>query len=183
MRLSRECSVDLRLIRCEWERHVRHHVVGHDTDLLFCRLVAWALGKIGSSAVSALTGALSHVDKYVQREAAWALSQIGPDAVAAIPKLAAILKFSLDDLSSQHFKKISAHQETEVMFLHPGPDATLRAYAARALGKIGAGARAAIPALQAALADPDDEVAQAAAQALDQVLDQTATGWYLKAAG
>ena len=155
----------------------------NDTDLFFCRLAAWALGKIGAPAVSALVRALSHADKYVQREATWALSQIGPDACAAIPKLNAILKFSTVNSSCDHFKQIPAHQETEVMFVHPGPDATLRAYAAQALGKIGAEARSAIPALQAALADPDEKVAQAAAQALDQIQEETGSGWYLKVAG
>src|SRR5207248_8442371 len=108
---------------------------------------------------------------------------IGPDACAAVPKLTAILKFSSGDLSWDCFRKSAPHHETEVMFLHPGPDSTLRAYAARALGKIGVAARSAIPALQTALADPDDHMAQAAAAALDQLLDQTAIGWYLKAAG
>ena len=60
---------------------------------------------------------------------------------------------------------------------------TLRAYAGRALRKIGAEARSAIPALQAALADPDEKVAQAAAQALDQIQEETDSGWYLKVAG
>src|SRR5438477_585540 len=143
-----------------------------------CR-AATALGEIGAPAVSALVRALSHADKYVQREAAWALSQIGPDACVAIPKLNAILKFSTVNSCCDHFKKISAHQETEVMFVHPGPDATLRAYAARALGKIGAEARSAIPALRAALADPDGKVAQAAAQALNQIQEETGSGWYL----
>src|SRR5436309_3475379 len=141
------------------------------------------LGPQAKFAIFPLSQRLRDADKYVQREATWALSQIGPDACAAIPKLNAILKFSTVNSSCDHFKQIPAHQETEVMFVHPGPDATLRAYAARALGKIGAEARSAIPALQAALADPDEKVAQAAAQALDQIQEETGSGWYLKAAG
>jgi HEAT repeat protein len=155
----------------------------NDTDLFVSRLAASALGKIGAPAVDALITALGHVDKYVQREAAWALGQIGPDARAAVPKLTAIIKFSSGNSCSYPFKKIPAEQDTEFMFLHPGPDATLRAYTARALGKIGCEDRLAISTLQDAQADPDDRVAQAAAEALEQLLDQTATGWCLKAAG
>jgi HEAT repeat protein len=154
-----------------------------DTDLLFCRLAAWALGKIGSPAVGALVRALSHADKYVQREAAWALSQIGPEARAAIPKLVAILQFSSGDGTFDQIKKNPADQDTEVMFVCPGPDTTLRFCAAQALGKMGHEARSAIPALRAALADPNDQVAQAAAQALNQLQEETGSGWYLQAAG
>ena len=154
-----------------------------DTDLFFSRLAAWALGMIGAPAVAALVGALGHADKYVQREAAWALGQIGPDAAAAVPKLTAILKFSSGNSSADPFKKIPAQEETEIIFLHPTPDAMLRTYAAQALGKIGVQARSAYPALRAALADPDYHVAQAAAEALKQLQDETGTGWYLKAAG
>jgi HEAT repeat protein len=151
--------------------------------LLFCRLAAWALGKIGPAAVAALVSALDHTDKYVPREAAWALGQIGPEARAAIPKLVAILKFPSGESSFDQIKGNPAGQDTEVMFGHPGPDTTLRACAARALGKIGLEARSAIPALIAALADPNDQVAQAAAQALEQLQEETGSGWYLKAAG
>jgi HEAT repeat protein len=154
-----------------------------DTDLFFCRLAAWALGKIGHAAATSLVRALNHADKYVQREAAWALGQMGPEARAAIPKLVAILQFSSKDTSFDQIKQESADQDTEVMFVHPGPDTTLRACAARALGKIGLEARSAIPALQAALADSDDRVVQAAGHALHQIQEETSCGWYLKAAG
>jgi HEAT repeat protein len=160
-----------------------------DTDLLFCRMAAWALGKIGPAAVDALIAALNHHDKYVRREAAWALGQMGPEAAAAVPKLIAILKTDLEDSSeSKDFSepqvpKIQAHQDTEVVYFHPISDAALRANAAQALGQMGGEAMSAIPVLTAALADPSDKVAQAAAAAIDQLTEETCTGWHLKAAG
>jgi len=154
-----------------------------DTDLLFCRLAAWALGKIGSSAVDALVTALSSHDKFIRREAAWALGQIGPEAAVAVPKLTAILKSSSEDAPEAGLPKIHALHDTEVVYLHPIPDMTLRANAARALGEIGVAARSAIPALHAALADPNGHVAEAAAWALEQLEEETCTGWRLKAAG
>jgi HEAT repeat protein len=154
-----------------------------DTDLLFCRMASWALGQIGSTAVEALIAALGHHDKYVRREAAWALGQIGPEAMAAVPKLIAILKTDLEDSCKSRLPKIHPHQDTEVVYFHPISDSTLRANAAQALGRMGAEARSAIPVLRAALADPNEKVAQAAAAALDQLEDETCTGWRLKAAG
>ena len=159
-----------------------------DTDLLFCRMAAWALGQMGAAAVDALIAALNHHDKYVRREAAWALGQIGPEAAAAVPKLIAILKADLEesgleDFSAPPLPKIQAHQDTEVVYFHPIPDSTLRANAAQALGQMGNKAISAIPVLTAALADPSDKVAQAAAAAIDQLTEETCTGWHLKAAG
>ncbi len=143
-----------------------------NSDLLFCRLVAWALGRIGAAAVPALMRALNHSDKYVRREAAWALGQIGPESRSAIGILITILKSpcSAGAPSGGLARKADPDQETELVFLTSIRDATLRAYAARALGQIGPEARAAIPALTAVLADPNDKVAAAAAGALDQIL-------------
>jgi len=160
-----------------------------DTDLLFCRMAAWALGQIGPAAVDALIAALNHHDKYVRRESAWALGQIGPEAAAAVPKLIAILKADLEESSGleessePRLPKIQAHQDTEVVYFHPISDTTLRANAAQALGQMGGKAMSAIPVLTAALADPSDKVAQAAAVAIDQLTEETCTGWHLKAAG
>jgi HEAT repeat protein len=143
-----------------------------NSDLLFCRLVAWALGKIGAPAVPALMRALNHPDKYVRREAAWALGQIGAESQSAIGILITILKSpcSAGSPSGGPARKADPDQKTELVFLTPIRDATLRAYAARALGQIGPEARAAIPALTAVLADPNDKVAAAAAGALDRIL-------------
>jgi HEAT repeat protein len=141
------------------------------------------LGQIGSEAVDALITALSHHDKYVRREAAWALGQIGPDAAAAVPKLIAILKTDLEDSCEPRPPKLQAHQDTEVIYFHPISDTTLRANAAQALAQMGSKAMPAIPVLTAALADPSDKVAQAAAAALDQLEEGACTGWQLRAAG
>jgi HEAT repeat protein len=154
-----------------------------DTDLLFCRMAGWALGKIGTPAVDALVAALSSHDKFIRREAAWALGQIGPDAAIAVPKLTAIVKDNSDDTSANRLPKIHAHQDTEVVFLNPILDATLRVNAARALAEIGIAARSAIPSLRAALDDDNPEVADAAAIALEQLEEEACTGWCLKAAG
>jgi HEAT repeat protein len=154
-----------------------------DTDLLFCRMAAWALGKIGSAAVDALVAALSSHDKFIRREAAWALGQIGPEAAVAVHKLIAILKVSSETSPEAPLSKIHAHQDTEVVYLHPISDATLRVNAARALGEIGVEARSAIPVLMTALADANDKVAAAAAEALNRLDEDSSTGWCLKAAG
>jgi HEAT repeat protein len=154
-----------------------------DTDLLFCRMAGWALGKIGSSAVDALVAALSSHDKFIRREAAWALGQIGAEAAVAVPKLTAILKSSSEDSSQNSLPKLHAHQDTEVVYLHSIPDEALRVNAARALGEIGTSARSAIPALRAALADANPSVAEAASIALEQLEEDSCTGWCLKAAG
>jgi HEAT repeat protein len=136
-----------------------------NSDLLFCRLVAWALGKIGASAV-----ALNHPDKYVRREAAWALGHIGPESRSAIGILTTILKNPCSAGPLSVTRKADPNQETELVFLTSIRDATLRAYAARALGQIGPEAHSAVPALTAALTDANDKVAAAAARALDQIL-------------
>jgi HEAT repeat protein len=141
-----------------------------NSDLLFCRLVAWALGKIGASAVPALMRALNHPDKYVRREAAWALGHIGPESRSAIGILTTILKNPCSAGPLSVTRKADPNQETELVFLTSIRDATLRAYAARALGQIGPEAHSAVPALTAALADANDKVAAAAARALDQIL-------------
>ncbi|MCG3181590.1 MAG: hypothetical protein BIFFINMI_03988 [Phycisphaerae bacterium] len=74
---------------------------------------------------------------------AWQIGLMGPGGQRAVPYLA-------DALARD-------------------PDAYVRTYAAEALGRIGAAAAPALPALEAALDDPDDGVVQAAALARRQI--------------
>lgn len=62
-----------------------------DVNMIFSRLAAQALSRIGRRAVRALIAALLNPDSNVRREAAWALGQIGPAAAEALPALEAAL--------------------------------------------------------------------------------------------
>jgi HEAT repeat protein len=62
-----------------------------DVNLIFSRLAAQALSRIGQRAVPGLIAALLNRDSNVRREAAWALGEIGPAAAEALPSLEAAL--------------------------------------------------------------------------------------------
>src|SRR5262245_42454869 len=92
-------------------------------DVTIPPVAAKALGRLGSAAVPALTEALEIKDGKVQAYAALALKQIGPDAKPAVSALIEVVKKSKD----------------------PANSARLNARAA--LGKIGSGAKEAVPTL------------------------------------
>lgn len=62
-----------------------------DVNLIFSRLAAQALSRIGVAAVPALAEALRNHDGNVRREAAWALGSIGAPAADALPALQELL--------------------------------------------------------------------------------------------
>jgi HEAT repeat protein len=147
---------------------------------------AAALGNIGPDAreaVPALAAALKDFDYYVVRTAAAALGKIGPDAREAVPALGAILQDPDEEVC-----RIAA-VALDKMRLDAGLDAVpatvlfnpannvrnsfgnslkedLRWTAAEALVGIGP---AAMPALSAALKDPDKNVRRTAAAAMHKI--------------
>jgi HEAT repeat protein len=116
-----------------------------DRDANVCWHAARALGAIGGDAekaVPVLAKLLKHSSTPVRGHAASAIGRFGGNAKAAVPQLAATLR---------------------------DEDATIRAAAARALGAIGPNAKAAVPALAKALDDEVGTVTIAAAEALGAV--------------
>ncbi|MGE3808995.1 MAG: HEAT repeat domain-containing protein [Gemmataceae bacterium] len=56
--------------------------LGH-TNLIFCRLAAEALSRIGAAARPALEEACQHSDRYIRREASWALDRLADGGTRA----------------------------------------------------------------------------------------------------
>jgi HEAT repeat protein len=77
---------------------------------------------------------------------AWALARIDPACAATAPKSVPVLVKALGD-----------------------SEAMARRHAAESLGRLGPLAKPAVPALKAALKDPDDDVQAAAAAALERI--------------
>ncbi len=107
-----------------------------------------ALGKAGpkarEAALPALLIALRDPDAGVRKAAGEAMAGLGPPAATDVPALRTALR-------------------------EKGAPPELRAQAANSLGKLGAGAREAVPELAEALASPDVAVRRAAAAALVQI--------------
>lgn len=119
-----------------------------DRDNSFRLRAVKALGTIGPAArgaVPALLTALEDSDGDVRRAAVTALRLIIPDA----PPTVAIVRSVAIDLKD--------------------PDPSVRAAAARALGRMGRVAASAAPSLEPLLADPDPDVRRAAAEALGRI--------------
>lgn len=133
-----------------------------------------ALAEIGKSAVPALVGLLQDKNPYLRQQAARALGEIGREALPAVPALTTALKDQDRALSAQAAEalgrigpgaaevvpELAALLETRTGF------PPYRRAIARAVGEMGAQAKGVVPALLAALRDPDEEVAATAAQAL-----------------
>jgi HEAT repeat protein len=141
------------------------------------RTAATALGLIGpkaAAAAPALAAALADSEASVRQYAAQALGQIGPAAKGELPKLTPALKDRDGAVrvgTALALWQIDRRTEgvavlTEVL---GGKSGYLRERAARALGEIGAEAKAALPALAAALADKEAGVRAAAAEALGRL--------------
>jgi HEAT repeat protein len=96
---------------------------GHGARYLKVHYAVLALGRIGESAVPALADCLRHPNALVRMQAAFALCMIGPEAGGAVEALVSVL------------------QEKRDQSWYIG-------YAAAALGRIGAGANAALPTLR-----------------------------------
>jgi HEAT repeat protein len=131
-----------------------------------------------SAAIPGRFGAFNTTSVPICQQAAEALGQMGPDARAAVPVLTAYLKD--DQLSSYHpyyalaLSKIDrqaagAAVPALIAVLDGKAHAISRQEAARALGEIGAQARAAVPALRKAVTDPDEAIRSEATEALKKI--------------
>lgn len=145
------------------------------TNMVLCRLAAKALSRIGPRSVPALLEALMSHDSFVRGEAALALGWLGADAQDAVCALAELLRVEPGQAKagspSSTVSSGSNVQITRATLIVPHTETgdAVRVYAAQALGRIGAVARLALPALTAALRDPSDRVREAAAAAIAQI--------------
>jgi HEAT repeat protein len=123
-------------------------------------------------------GVLSTSSPPICQQAAEALGEMGPHAREAVPALTAYLKDS--ELSSYHpyyalaLSKIDrqaagAAVPALIEVLDGKTHAISRQEAAKALGEIGAQARAAVPSLQKAVKDPDVALRSEATDALKKI--------------
>lgn len=145
------------------------------------REAAYQLNQLGAAArpaLPALITALEDQDKQVWSDAIGAVTALGPDAKDAIPALIE----SLNDNTARGGRERDRRQmmmRSAVALARIGPaavppliealrshEASVRAGAARALGGMGAGARAAIPALVKNLGDGDENARAADIEAL-----------------
>jgi HEAT repeat protein/lysophospholipase L1-like esterase len=135
------------------------------------RVVA-ALGPEAREAVASLAAALEQPGREVQEAAAYALGQIGPDARAGVPALVGVMTGA----GEARFRAAEALGLIRDASAAPAlcgaledAQGDMRWQAARALGRIGAGALACAPALLEALGDPNADVRMAAARALPRL--------------
>ena len=150
------------------------------------RSAAKGLGELGSGAkeaVPALIEALKDNDRFVRRFAAQALGEVGPAARSAVPTLNGLLrkgeeKKEVLDAVTAALGKIGGGPSSAKMLamtlLDKGSDTEVRRQAAEALGKMGSGAKTAIPALVEVLKPakgppPPGELRTEAATALGEI--------------
>jgi HEAT repeat protein len=121
-------------------------------------MAAEELGQMGAAAKAAIKPLAKAVtadeDLNVRYWAARALAAMGPAAGEAVPALMGALRTTFPDRGLQ------------------GPDryyADARSACAEALGRIGAEAKIALPALREALADEEPSVREAAQEAIDRI--------------
>lgn len=119
----------------------------------------------------------------VRLRAAQALARIGPDAKGAIPALRKALKDEKEQVRTHAASALAGIEPALTaeavlpvlieLLEHPGPWGgqgwCVRFRAAEALGRIGADAKPAIPALREALTDDHEDVREAAAEALGKI--------------
>lgn len=111
--------------------------------------IAYALGRIGpdaSSATPVLMALLDSPDKTLALACAWAITQIQSNPTKAVPKILPVLVAGLS-----------------------GESPMVRRAAAEGLGTLGPAAGKALPALKKLADDPDDDVQDAAAAAIERI--------------
>jgi HEAT repeat protein len=135
-------------------------------------IAAKALGRIGpgaGAAASALAEALAHPNVELRREAAEALGVIGPAPARAASALARALDdhdFCVAQNAEEALGRIGARAVASLGEALRSRLADVRLRAIAALGRIGPEASAALAELHGSLADPDDEIRTAAAEAI-----------------
>lgn len=140
------------------------------TNIVLCRLAAKALSQVGRPALPPLIGNLRHRDPFVRGEAALALGWMGPMAATAIPGLIEIIR----DTQPAAAAPAAVGSRTPATAVAPNPPAapaedSSRVHAIQALGRIGPAAASALPLLQAAVKEPNEQVRTAARTAIRQI--------------
>jgi HEAT repeat protein len=144
--------------------------------------VLFVLGAIGPKAVAAVepaTKLLADKDRDVMLTAAYVLGKIGPEAKAATPELKKLLQ-SDDELVKLTgvwaLLRMDMRDDEYVKYAVPAMAAALknekvyiRVEAAMTLGDLGVAAASALPALEAAQADPSPAVRGAATAAIQKI--------------
>jgi HEAT repeat protein/lysophospholipase L1-like esterase len=139
------------------------------------RAAAWALGRRGPQAITALpalTAALHDVDPAVRAESARAVAALGPAAAAATADLFALLEDRREHVrwaAAGALHAIApAARDNLARLVHAldSGDPYVRAFAAWTLGLAGPDAVSAGPALEARLHDPDPGIRTLAVRAL-----------------
>jgi hypothetical protein len=142
---------------------------------LVARMVPRALAGFGGDALPALAGALCHRDPGVRLEAARAVGRLDGSRKVLEPELAAALSDRIIAVrcAAAFALRGSGHHDEAVAVLIEGLEMESRGFAAAAaryLGEIGPGARAAIPALEKMTGNERELFRKAAAKALDKIV-------------
>jgi HEAT repeat protein len=149
-----------------------------DNDKGICIEAVIALVSIGPKSIEAkraLLGAFVDDSIHVRIIAAYALYEIDPANVISVPVLVECLTDK--DWENQERAAIrlglmgrkSINAVSQLTWLVRSPSQSVRWSAARALGRIGPGARDALPVLEKALGDVDGQVREAAKEALEAI--------------
>lgn len=124
-----------------------------------CPMSAYVFGTLGAPAVPVLIDLLKDDDPALRRMAGYALGQIGPEGRPAVPTLIEALRRLPDREAREHIAGALAGTGADavgpLVRALRDPDPKVRGGAARAIEKLGAQAQAAVPALVAALSDPE----------------------------
>jgi HEAT repeat protein len=153
------------------------------TNIVLCRLASKALSEIGNPALATLIAHLQHADPFVRGESALAIGWMGAAARSAVPFLARVVRGPesalirtpppahattpppqpglSDTLTPPQVEEPSADSSDVA-----SADVNCRVFAAQALGRIGAGAAAALGDLRDAYAYGPEPVRAAASQAI-----------------
>jgi HEAT repeat protein len=135
-----------------------------------------ALQKVGAAAVPVLVRLLDHADAAIRGAAALALGEIGPEAKAAASRLQSCLRDSDNDVRYASAVALADIDPNDTCAILPvliealtNGDKYDRCDACYALRRLGAAAADAIPKLKIAREDPDDDVREAAIEALAKI--------------
>jgi HEAT repeat protein len=138
-----------------------------------CRTLGALAPHQSGTVVPVLAGRLrNEEDLSVQLAAATALQAYGKEATAAVPALLGDLQVDDDDVRLAIYKALErigvSNPEALALMARGLKDTSVlvRQEAAQALGKLGPAARSTLPALRAAMFDPDDDVRRAASAAV-----------------
>jgi len=149
----------------------------HDQDVATRQFAALALNEIGPDAKAAtidlVYAMLRDKDKDVRNNSALALLRVNPDPSVAAPAFRQGLRDKLavgvTDCAVEGLTKLGAAGVPELSNALKDQDNDVRRRAAEILGKLGAAAKPAVPALKAAANDADPAVKAAAQKALDAI--------------